>query len=69
MKPLLIGSFLRDGGSTSINTVKDMLAGLPEYLRKKEAFALHLGMAVKCTDICEENNLLALASVEQVCAR
>ena len=55
-----------DGASTSVNTIKDMLAGLPEFSEKKEAFSLHLDMAEKCMKIFQENKLLDLGSVEQV---
>ncbi|ERF71473.1 hypothetical protein EPUS_00462 [Endocarpon pusillum Z07020] len=54
-----------DGASTSVNTIKDMLAGLPKFSEKKEAFSLHLDMAEKCMKIFQENKLLDLGSVEQ----
>jgi Sec1 family len=56
----------RDGATASINTIKDMLAGLPEFSEKKEAFSVHLDMAEKCMKIFQENKLLDLGSVEQV---
>jgi Sec1 family len=59
--------FGRDGATTSVNTIKDMLAGLPEFSEKKEAFSVHLDMAEKCMKIFQENKLLDLGSVEQVC--
>lgn len=45
-----------------------MLAGLPEFSKKKEAFSLHLDMAERCMKIFEENKLLDVGSVEQVCS-
>jgi Sec1 family len=62
---LCLGS---DAASTSVNTIKDMLAGLPEFSEKKEAFSVHLDMAEKCMKIFQDNKLLDLGSVEQVCA-
>ena len=49
----------------SVNTIKDMLAGLPQYQEGKEAFGLHLDMAEKCVNKFQETKLLDVGSVEQ----
>lgn len=49
-----------------MNTIKDMLAGLPQYQEGKEAFGLHLDMAEKCVKIFQDHKLLDVGSVEQV---
>lgn len=54
-----------DDGPVSVNTIKDMLAGLPEFQEGKEAFSLHIDMAEKCANIFQENKLMDLTSVEQ----
>lgn len=43
-----------------------MIAGLPEFSKKKKAFSLHLDMAGKCMEEFQENKLLDVGSVEQV---
>ena len=53
------------GAPVSVNTIKDMLAGLPQFQEGKEAFALHLDLAEKLVKIFQERKLLDLASVEQ----
>jgi syntaxin-binding protein 1 len=54
-----------DGQPASINTIKDMLAGLPEFQEGKEAFSLHIDMAEKCAKIFQDHKLLDVVSVEQ----
>lgn len=54
-----------DSGPASVNTIKDMLAGLPQFQEGKEAFSLHLDLAEKLVKIFQERKLLDLASVEQ----
>ena len=49
----------------SVNTIKDMLAGLPQFQEGKEAFGLHLEMAEKCVSIFQSHKLPDIASVEQ----
>ncbi|KAG8717169.1 vacuolar sorting protein VPS33/slp1 [Ceratobasidium sp. 394] len=56
------------GGDQSLNGVKDMLAGLPQYQETWEKFSLHLNMAGECNTIFDQNNLSAVADVEQNCA-
>ncbi|EXJ63474.1 uncharacterized protein A1O5_11523 [Cladophialophora psammophila CBS 110553] len=54
-----------EGQPASINTIKDMLAGLPEFQEGKEAFSLHIDMAEKCAKIFADHKLLDVVSVEQ----
>ncbi|KAF2754443.1 Sec1-like protein [Pseudovirgaria hyperparasitica] len=56
----------KDGGNaTSLNAIKDMLAGLPEFQSMKEAYSLHLSMAQECMSLFQKQKLPDLASVEQ----
>ena len=52
----------------SINNIKDMLAGLPQFQAGKEAYALHLGMAQDAMDMFQARRLGDIASVEQTLA-
>ncbi|KAI9746802.1 MAG: vacuolar sorting protein VPS33/slp1, partial [Candelina submexicana] len=54
-----------DGNANSLNAIKDMLAGLPEFQELKEAYSLHLTMAQECMNIFQQRKLPDLASVEQ----
>jgi syntaxin-binding protein 1 len=54
-----------NSGKTSVNDIKDMLAGLPQFQEGKEAFSLHLEMAEKCVNIFQNHKLPDIASVEQ----
>lgn len=57
-----------DDQPISVNTIKDMMAGLPEFQEGKEAFALHIDMAEKCARLFQERKLLDLTSTEQCLA-
>ncbi|POS87189.1 hypothetical protein EPUL_002201 [Erysiphe pulchra] len=62
-------NFTNPGGeSTSLNSIKDMLAGLPQFQELKEAYSLHLSMAQECMNIFESRKLPDLASLEQTLA-
>jgi len=50
---------------SSLNNIKDMLAGLPQYQEGKEAFSLHLNMASDAMSVFQKRRLGELASVEQ----
>lgn len=52
--------------ATSLNAIKDMLAGLPQFQEKKEAYSLHLTMSQDCMNVFQQRKLPDLASVEQV---
>lgn len=54
-----------EGEKVSVNTIKDMLAGLPEFQEGKEAFSLHIDMAEKCAKLFQDHKILDLSSVEQ----
>lgn len=53
-------------GSTSINTIKDMIAGLPQFQEGKELYSLHLNMAQECMNLFQKCQLPEIATVEQV---
>jgi hypothetical protein len=52
--------------ANSLNSIKDMLAGLPQFQEGKEAYSLHLSMAQDCMNIFQQRKLADVASVEQV---
>ncbi|RMZ84679.1 hypothetical protein DV737_g895, partial [Chaetothyriales sp. CBS 132003] len=52
-------------GPVSVNTIKDMIAGLPEFQQGKEAFSLHIDLAERCAKLFQERKLLDVTSVEQ----
>ncbi len=54
-----------DADATSLNAIKDMLAGLPQFQEMKEAYSLHLSMAQECMNIFQKRKLPDIASVEQ----
>lgn len=51
--------------AASLNDIKDMLAGLPQYQQQREMFSLHLNMAQQCMDLFEKRKLTLVANVEQ----
>jgi syntaxin-binding protein 1 len=55
----------QDGDATSLNAIKDMLAGLPQFQELKEKYSLHLSMAQECMNIFQHHKLPDVASVEQ----
>lgn len=57
-----------NGDATSLNAIKDMLAGLPQFQELKEAYSLHLTMAQECMNIFQRHKLPDIASVEQTLA-
>lgn len=59
-------TIISTSNTTSVNTIKDMLAGLPEFQKGKEAYSLHLTMAQECMKVFQDHKLTDLASVEQV---
>jgi syntaxin-binding protein 1 len=54
-----------ESDATSLNAIKDMLAGLPQFQELKEAYSLHLSMAQECMNIFQHHKLPDIASVEQ----
>lgn len=55
----------QSGDATSLNAIKDMLAGLPQFQSLKEAYSLHLSMAQECMNVFQKRKLPDIASVEQ----
>jgi syntaxin-binding protein 1 len=55
----------QSGNATSLNAIKDMLAGLPQFQNLKDAYTLHLSMAQECMNIFQKHKLPDIASVEQ----
>lgn len=53
-------------GVNGLNTIKDMIAGLPQFQEMKEAYSLNIGMAQECMNIFQKHKLPDVASVEQV---
>lgn len=52
-------------GAATINSIKDMLAGLPKFQEGKEAYSLHLTMTQDAMNVFQERRLADIASVEQ----
>ena len=57
--------FSESDNPSSLNNIKDMLAGLPQYQEGKDAFSLHLNMASDAMSIFQKRKLAEIASVEQ----
>lgn len=57
-----------DADTTNLNTIRDMLAGLPQFQEMKEAYSLHLTMAQECMNIFQYQKLPDIASSEQTLA-
>lgn len=58
-------NFTNSEDATSLNAIKDMLAGLPQFQEMKEAYSLHLSMAQECMNTFQHRKLPDIASVEQ----
>ncbi len=54
--------------TTSLNAIKDMLAGLPQFQEMKEAYSLHLTMAQESMNVFQNHRLPDIASIEQTLA-
>jgi len=54
--------------ANSLNAIKDMMAGLPQFQEMKEAYSLHLSMAQESMNIFQHQKLPDIASVEQILA-
>ena len=59
-------SFHSSSNASTLNTIKDMIAGLPQFQEGKDLYSLHLGMAQECMNIFQNCKLPEVASVEQV---
>lgn len=51
--------------TTSLNAIKDMMAGLPQFQEMKEAYSLHLTMAQECMNIFQHHKLNEMSPIEQ----
>ncbi|KAK0377201.1 Sec1 family protein, partial [Colletotrichum limetticola] len=54
--------------TTSLNAIRDMLAGLPQFQEMKEAYSLHLSLAQEAMNKFQDHKLPDIASVEQTLA-
>ncbi|KAI1326292.1 Sec1-like protein [Xylariaceae sp. FL0255] len=54
--------------TTSINAIKDMMAGLPQFTEMKEAYSLHITMAQQCMNHFEHHKLAEMSPTEQCIA-
>ncbi|KAL1962894.1 hypothetical protein VTN77DRAFT_9072 [Rasamsonia byssochlamydoides] len=57
--------FSDDNSKVTVNTIKDMLAGLSDFQEGKNLYTLHLNMAQECMKFFQERKLLEVSSVEQ----
>ena len=57
-----------DAKGASINTIKDMMAGLSQFQATKELYSIHLSVATDCMSVFTNNKLLELKGVEQALA-
>ncbi|KAL8783624.1 MAG: hypothetical protein Q9213_004484 [Squamulea squamosa] len=57
--------FAESENPATINSIKDMLAGLPKFQQGKEAYSLHLSMTQDAMNVFQDRRLADIASVEQ----
>ncbi|KAK5660319.1 hypothetical protein OQA88_12859 [Cercophora sp. LCS_1] len=57
-----------DDNAPSLNAIRDMLAGLPQFQQMKEAYSLHLTMAQDAMNVFQRHKLPDIASIEQTMA-
>ncbi len=57
-----------DSNTTSLNAIKDMMAGLPQFQEMKETYSLHMNMAQACMDRFQNQKLSELSAIEQTMA-
>ncbi|KAK0641634.1 Sec1 family protein [Cercophora newfieldiana] len=55
-------------GAPSLNSIRDMIAGLPQYAQMKSAYSLHLTMAQEAMNVFQNHKLSDIASIEQTMA-
>ncbi|KAF1814193.1 Sec1-like protein [Eremomyces bilateralis CBS 781.70] len=60
--------FANSGNASSLNAIKDMLAGLPQFQEMKDAYTLHINMAEGCMEIFQKHKLPEIALLEQTLA-
>ncbi|TEA18439.1 Protein transport protein sec1 [Colletotrichum sidae] len=54
--------------TNSLNAIRDMMAGLPQFQEMKEAYSLHMNMAQEAMNIFQAQKLPDIASIEQTLA-
>lgn len=52
--------------ANSLNAIKDMMAGLPQFQSMKESYSLHMSMAQECMNEFAQHQLGELVTIEQV---
>ncbi|KAI1083414.1 Sec1-like protein [Whalleya microplaca] len=57
--------FTSNSDPTSLNAIKDMMAGLPQFQEMKETYSLHLTMAQECMNIFQRHKLADMSPMEQ----
>ncbi|KAH9887173.1 Sec1-like protein [Xylariomycetidae sp. FL2044] len=57
--------FTSNTDTTSLNAIKDMMAGLPQFQEMKETYSLHLTMAQECMNIFQHHKLSDMSPAEQ----
>ncbi|KAI0014439.1 Sec1 family protein [Xylariaceae sp. FL0662B] len=57
--------FTSNNDPTSLNAIKDMMAGLPQFQEMKETYSLHLTMAQECMNIFQRHKLADMSPTEQ----
>lgn len=60
--------FVQEGKKATVNTIKDMMAGLPQFQEMKTYYSLHLNMAQDCMNVFQEHDLVDVAMLEQTMA-
>ncbi|KAK3379954.1 Sec1 family protein [Lasiosphaeria ovina] len=60
--------FTKDSSQTTMNTIKAMMADMPEYTAMKELYSLHVTMAQEALRVFGEDKIPDLAPVEQTLA-
>jgi syntaxin-binding protein 1 len=58
----------KDASGASLNDIRNMLAGLPQFQEMKQAYSLHLTMAQEAMNLFQKHKLSDIASVEQTLA-
>ncbi|EAQ88039.1 hypothetical protein CHGG_04658 [Chaetomium globosum CBS 148.51] len=57
-----------DSSTPTVNDIRDMMAGLPQFQEMKQAYSLHLTMAQEAMNIFKKYKLADIASAEQTLA-
>ncbi|KAK4193740.1 protein transport protein sec1 [Podospora australis] len=58
----------KNADSTSLNDIRDMMVGLPQFTEMKQAYSLHLTMAQEAMNIFQKYKISEIASIEQILA-